>query len=132
MHNLAQVKVMDKKTLKNFEGLLLKEKKRLENELARFTKRNIHNAEDFDAKFPQYGDEEDENIQEVSTYSDYLALEKTVEKDLQDVNSALKKVKDGTYGICKYCGKPIPEKRLLARPSSTSCVSCKKLLTQEV
>ncbi len=123
---------MDKKTLKKFEDVLLQEKKRLENELAKFTSRNIHNAEDFDAKFPNYGDEEDENIQEVSTYSDYLALEKTVEKDLQDVLSALKKVKDGSYGVCKYCGKPINEKRLLARPASTACVSCKKLLTQEV
>lgn len=127
----SSLETMDKTTLKKFEELLTKEQKRLTAELAKFTKRNIHNAEDFDAKFPNYGDEEDENIQEVSNYSDYLALEKTVEKDLQDVNSALKKVKDGTYGICKYCNKPIDEKRLLARPASTACVSCKKLLTQE-
>ena len=122
---------MDKTTLKKFEDLLTTEQKRLTAELAKFANRNIHNAEDFDAKFPNYGEEEDENIQEVSTYNDYLALEKTIEKDLQDVDSALKKVKDGSYGVCKYCGKPIDEKRLLARPSSTSCVSCKKLLTQE-
>ena len=123
---------MDKKTLKTFEDLLLQEQKRLEDELAKFTNRNIHNAEDFDANFPNYGDEDDENIQEVSNYNDYLALEKTVEKDLQDVNSALKKVREGTYGVCKYCGQPIDEKRLLARPASTSCVACKKLLTQEI
>jgi len=123
---------MDKKTLKTFEDILLKEKERLESELTKFTSRNIHNAEDFNAKFPNYGDSEEENIQEVATYTDYLALEQTVEKDLQDVHSALKKIKDGTYGVCKYCHKPIDEKRLLARPSSTSCVSCKKLLTQEI
>lgn len=125
------LEIMDKKNLKVFEDILLKEQKRLESELAKFTNRNIHNAEDFDAKFPSYGDSEEENIQEVSTYNDYLALEKTVEKDLQDVHSALQKVKDGTYGICKYCKKPIDEKRLLARPASTSCISCKKILTQE-
>ena len=61
---------MDKKNLKVFEDILLKEQKRLESELSKFTNRNIHNAEDFDAKFPSYGDSEEENIQEVSTYND--------------------------------------------------------------
>ncbi|MCX6778976.1 MAG: hypothetical protein NTU97_01980 [Candidatus Magasanikbacteria bacterium] len=78
---------MDKKTLKTFEDILLKEQQRLESELAKFTNRNIHNAEDFNAKFPNYGDSEEENIQEVSTYSDYLALEQTVEKDFRSTGT---------------------------------------------
>jgi len=123
---------MDKKTLIKFQDLLLKEKSRLENELNKFATRNIHNAEDFDAKFPNYGDEEDENIQEVSNYNEYLTLERTIEKDLQDVDSAINRAEEGTYGICKYCKKPIDEKRLQARPASSACVTCKKLLTQEI
>lgn len=123
---------MEKETLKKLKGLLLKEKSRLGNELVKFTERNIHNADDFNAKFPQYGDEMEENAAEVASYNDYLALEHSLEKDLQDINAALKRLANNTYGICRYCEKPIPEKRLLARPSSSACVQCKKLLKQEI
>jgi len=123
---------MEQQQLTKFQNLLSEEKKRLENELSKFAERSIHNADDFNAQFPNFGDHIDDNAEEVSSYSDYLALEHTLEKDLKDVNSALKRIEEGTYGICRYCQKPIPEKRLEARPSSSACVECKKLLNQEV
>lgn len=123
---------MDKAILDKIQKQLKEEKKRLEQELAEFSERNIHNESDFSAKFPQFGDKQDENAAEVATYSDYLGLERTLEKELRDTVEALKNIEKGTYGVCKYCRKPIAEKRLLARPTSSSCVSCKKMLTQEV
>lgn len=122
---------MDKTILEKIKNQLLEEKGRLEQELAEFTERNIHNESDFNAKFPQYGDKPDENAAEVATYSDYLVLERTLEKELRDVIGTLKNMEKGSYGVCKYCRKPIDEKRLLARPTSSACVACKKLLTQE-
>lgn len=121
---------MDKKTLKTLEEKLLEEKARHEEELSRFAKRNPQNEEDFNADFPQMGDKEDENASEVAEYSKDLTLERTLEASLRDVNKALERIKEGTYGICKYCGKPIDEKRLMARPTSTSCIDCKKLFTE--
>jgi RNA polymerase-binding transcription factor len=41
---------------------------------------------------------------------------------LRDVDRALQKLEDGTYGICDRCGKLIPEERLDARPWSVLCV----------
>ena len=41
---------------------------------------------------------------------------------LRDVDRALQKIEDGTYGICDRCGRLIPEKRLDARPWSVLCV----------
>jgi DnaK suppressor protein len=41
---------------------------------------------------------------------------------LRDVDRALQKIEDGTYGICDRCGKLIPEERLDARPWSVLCV----------
>jgi DnaK suppressor protein len=41
---------------------------------------------------------------------------------LRDVDRALQKLDDGTYGICDRCGKLIPEERLEARPWSVLCV----------
>jgi DnaK suppressor protein len=43
---------------------------------------------------------------------------------LADVERALAKLDEGTYGVCDGCGAAIPAARLEARPSSTLCVRC--------
>jgi len=108
------------------------EKGRLEKELSKFAKKNPHVAGDYNSQFPEYGDKEDENANEVAEYATKISLEDTLEKTLRDVKTSLKRIGDKSYGICKYCKKPIEEKRLLARPTSSACVSCKKAITQEL
>ncbi len=41
---------------------------------------------------------------------------------MADVNRALQKLEDGTYGTCDVCGKPIGEERLDALPWAVLCV----------
>lgn len=123
---------MDADKLAVIKGKLVSEKTRLEEELRQFADQDKHNQENFNAKFPSFGDEIDENAAEVAAYSDNLTLEGTLEKELRDVQNALDLIEKGGYGKCKYCKKDIPVERLLARPSSTSCVACKKTLTQEL
>ncbi|NQV90453.1 TraR/DksA C4-type zinc finger protein [Candidatus Uhrbacteria bacterium] len=109
------------------------EKIRLETELSRFAHRNTKPGEpEFQSEFPNIGDKEDENASEVAQFSDNLSLEDELEKALRDVESALKVIEKGEYGICKYCHQKIDERRLVARPTSSSCIQCKKTLTQEV
>ncbi len=43
---------------------------------------------------------------------------------LADVERALAKIDEGTYGTCDRCGNEIPEGRLEARPWSVLCVDC--------
>lgn len=43
---------------------------------------------------------------------------------LQDVERALGKLDDGTYGVCDACGGPIDPDRLEAIPWATRCVGC--------
>ncbi len=117
--------------LKKIEASLLAEKVKLEKELSKFSKKKS-DQDDFDTAFPDYGDKEDENAAEVADYVVNLSLEENLEKSLRDATQALDRLKKGQYGICKYCQKPIEEKRLLARPTSSSCMSCKKTITQEV
>ena len=117
--------------LEKIEKLLGEEKVRLEKELAKFTTKNQHVSGDFDATFPEYGDKEDENAQEVAQYTTNKPLEIALESELRDVGKSLERLEKGEYGVCKYCKKAIDEKRLLARPTSGACVSCKKTLTQE-
>lgn len=43
---------------------------------------------------------------------------------LADLERALAQVAAGTYGRCGTCGRPIPDERLTARPTATTCVVC--------
>src|SRR6266567_2889779 len=49
---------------------------------------------------------------------------------LTEVEAALKRIEDGTYGRCVVCGQPIPEKRLEAIPWAALCVKDEALLEQ--
>ena len=104
------------------------EKKRLEEDLSSFTKKNVHNAEDYKADFPDFGDESDENAKEVATFEERLNMENTLETELRDVNKALERIEKGTYGTCHNCKEEIPEARLEARPTASTCVKCKEEL----
>ena len=55
-----------------------------------------------------------------------LSMEKTLEISLYNANKALRKIKEGKYGICEKCGEPISPERLEAFPSATSCMKCKE------
>ena len=60
-----------------------------------------------------------------------LTLEKRLRDQLADVERALKKFEDGSYGLCDNCGKPINPERLEALPQATLCLECKARLAKE-
>jgi len=47
-------------------------------------------------------------------------------KMLVEIDEALRKIAEGSYGICEECGEEISEKRLSVLPAATLCVSCKE------
>jgi RNA polymerase-binding protein DksA len=53
-------------------------------------------------------------------------LEENSEHVLSEIEAALKRIKDGTYGQCTNCGRQIPEERLEARPYATLCIDCQR------
>jgi len=48
----------------------------------------------------------------------------TLEERLKEVVDALKKIEEGTYGVCAKCGKKIEEEKLEANPAATTCMAC--------
>ncbi len=46
------------------------------------------------------------------------------EQHLGLIETALRKIDAGTFGLCEICGKPIAPERLEALPWATDCVSC--------
>lgn len=51
-----------------------------------------------------------------------LSILEQVEAELADVEHALRRLDDGTYGTCEACGKPIGAERLEALPAARFCL----------
>jgi RNA polymerase-binding protein DksA len=45
---------------------------------------------------------------------------------LAQIDRALARIDDGTYGVCESCGNPIGKMRLMAFPRATLCLTCKQ------
>lgn len=121
---------MDTTTMNRFKELLLAEKQKIEQELDAL---GSSDPNKLDARYPESGsNSEDDNAAEITEFADELSMEARFQSELKDVKQALDALEKGKYGICKYCGKPIDQKRLEARPTSSSCITCKKVLTQEM
>ena len=54
-----------------------------------------------------------------------LALERRIREQLVEIEHALHKFEEGTYGRCDICGQPIDPARLEALPQASLCVNCK-------
>ena len=61
-----------------------------------------------------------------------IGLVDSERKILIEVNDALSRIEDGTYGICEGRGEPIPKQRLKAIPWARYCVSCATLLEKGI
>jgi DnaK suppressor protein len=60
-----------------------------------------------------------------------LALEKRIRDQLAEVERALAKFEDGTYGLCDNCGQAIDPARLEALPQANLCLNCKALQAKD-
>ncbi|MCX8117759.1 MAG: RNA polymerase-binding protein DksA [Desulfobacterota bacterium] len=60
-----------------------------------------------------------------------LRIKDRERKLILKVKEALDRIDNGTFGICESCGRPISEKRLLARPMTTHCIECKTELEEK-
>lgn len=72
-----------------------------------------------------YGDGFADAAAATAERSEVLGIVENLKKLLADVDQALAKVADGTYGLCKSCGKEIGAARMEFRPTSRYCVECK-------
>ena len=52
------------------------------------------------------------------------AILDSAQRQRGEVAAALRRMEDGTYGLCLDCGKPVPDGRLEARPDASRCVGC--------
>jgi len=116
---------MDKKLVEELKAKLENEKVSLEKELESFAKKDDSPKGDWETKYPnrENGTMEEE-ADEVQEYGNMLPVEYSLELKLKNINSALEKIKDGTYGFCEDCHEEIEEERLRACPEAKTCLKC--------
>ncbi len=52
------------------------------------------------------------------------ALDNEARVTVQQIDNALLRIREGTYGVCEKCGEPISEARLEALPYAALCINC--------
>ena len=123
--------MIQKNFLEKIKTQLEKEKVSVEKELKKFAKEDDKPNGDWDTRFPKFNSGEagsaalEKAADEVEEYSNLLPIEHALELRLKNIDSALKKIKIGKYGICEKCGKEIPIARLKASPEARFCLKCK-------
>jgi len=122
---------MKKETIEKIKTDLLVRKDQIEKELGSFAKEDKFVKDNYRSEFPDFGDKEDENAEEIAQYTDNLSIEFSLETTLRDIKKALERIEKDTYGNCAYCGQEIAEERLLARPTSNACIQCKEKLKSQ-
>ena len=68
-------------------------------------------------------------VDQASSYTDKNVEMKAINRQIKlisKIDSALKKIQDGTYGFCEDTGEPIGIKRLMARPIATLCIAAQE------
>jgi DnaK suppressor protein len=91
------------------------------NELLNGAEKTVAEMTDEQENFPDPNDraslESDRNFE--------LRIRDRERKLIAKMQEAIKRIDDGTFGVCDTCGGAISDKRLTARPVTTQCIDCK-------
>jgi len=101
--------------LEKFKRLLLEEKKRILEKYEMPEEENDEGATDI---VDEAAESNKRRLIQTLSYRDSVVL--------KQIESALQRIEEGTYGICLKCGQLIPEKRLELIPYALLCVSCQE------
>ena len=109
-----------RETVEKIRKILLEEKAKILAKLER-----AREEQNFAREKQAVGDEVDSAV-EMEMENLKVALSGMEVQRLRQIEEALRKIEEGTYGYCEECGEPIEEGRLLAKPFATLCISCKE------
>ena len=116
---------MEQQLLEELKSQLQAKKQQLESQLSEFATKDPNLTDDWDTKYPRVPQGNlEEAADEVEEYSTKLNVEFNLETQLKDVNAALEKIEQGSYGLCEKCKNPIALERLKVSPEARLCQNC--------
>lgn len=81
--------------------------------------------EQYVARAGEVHDLEEESVADLLKDVQLADIDRHVE-EIRDIEAALLRLADGTYGLCADCGNPIGHDRLAAYPTAKRCVVCQE------
>jgi len=109
-----------------FKKKLEEEKVKLEGGLSLVARKSPTNPEDWEVKAPDLQpmvSDQSEMADVFEELESQAGLEYRLEERLKKVNAALKRIENGSYGLCAKDGEKIEEERLEANPLADTCIS---------
>jgi RNA polymerase-binding protein DksA len=129
---------MDPEKLEEFRQRLLAERARLRAEVQEDVSNDVATpgmASSDHAQWEASGGSSNhlaDDATELFLQEEEIAIDNSLRGMITEIDNALERIANGTYGKCERCGKPIPLKRLEARPFSTLCIEDKAKEEQEI
>ncbi len=109
------------------------ERARLEGVRATFGEENLgeESASDSLSELSSYDQHQADVGTETFEREKDLSILERVESELVDIEYAMRRLDEGTYGACDACGKPIDEARLEAMPATRLCLDDQAVAERE-
>jgi len=118
---------LSKKELKSFEGLLIKKKINLLEELKHLTNETLKKSQrETSGDLSGYAYHMADMASDVYERDFLLQLASGERELLFKIDDALRRIKEGQYGYCIECKKKISKTRLRAIPQTVYCRSCQE------
>ncbi len=89
--------------------------------------RDIH-AQAAELAIGEGGHDPIDRVQSMNQRDDAVTILRRLSRTLADVDSSLRAMPEGRYGVCVECGQPIGLKRLVTIPWAFRCIGCQELL----
>ncbi len=119
---------LSKSDSEKYREMLIEKRKLLLEDIKRMERDSLGRS-----RQDQSGDLSNMPIHMADISSDNFELELTLglieneERQVKEIDLAIARLKEGTYGVCENCGEKIPKPRLKAIPNATLCLKCKEL-----
>jgi RNA polymerase-binding protein DksA len=118
---------MRKTDLERFRKLIAAEKARIEKSLAKHTKIIHHEGEDFGGDLAKaHSNHMADQGSDEFLYETTIHFASTEGRYLYQLDQAMQRIEDGTYGKCSGCDKQISKERLKAKLDARLCIECKE------
>lgn len=107
-----------------FLALLVREQTRLQDEIRALRAQDSSGGEEAAAGRRELDEHPGDQPTDLFLREQDAAVEESIRTELREIEQAVHRLHEGTYGYCGRCGKPIPVERLEYLPFAVFCVPC--------
>ncbi|WP_077367323.1 TraR/DksA C4-type zinc finger protein [Anaerosalibacter sp. Marseille-P3206] len=115
---------MDRDKLLYFKDKLIEEKKKVENILKKMKENKFGSMEEYASELSSYDNHPGDLGTEMFMMEHDMGLKNKNNDTLYEIETSLRRIEEGNYGICEICGSEISEERLNLVPYIKTCMEC--------